>query len=230
MKNIFKIAIILALTFIIIQVEKDFKNREFFNISKVQISEVSPNLKSDLEKIKTEILGKNINDLNLEGLEKKLLKDVRIKKAVVSKQNLNEITIDVIEKDSNYYAQHNSRIYTMDEEGTIFGKLDEYPKKSMPILVLKDAKEKEYLLEIMEKLKELDLKDEVSQLYAENKNLIYIILRDGTKIKTEPEVSKKKYEITMNLYKELIKAKVIDYIDIRFTDIVVREKEGKSAR
>lgn len=230
MKNIFKIAIILALTFIIIQVEKDFKNREFFNISKVQISEVSPNLKSDLEKIKTEILGKNINDLNLEGLEKKLLKDVRIKKVVVSKQNLNEITIDVIEKDSNYYAQHNSRIYTMDEEGTIFGKLDEYPKKSMPILVLKDAKEKEYLLEIMEKLKELDLKDEVSQLYAENKNLIYIILRDGTKIKTEPEVSKKKYEITMNLYKELIKAKVIDYIDIRFTDIVVMEKEGKSAR
>lgn len=230
MKNIFKIAIILALTFIIIQVEKDFKNREFFNISKVQISEVSPNLKSDLEKIKTEILGKNINDLNLEGLEKKLLKDVRIKKVVVSKQNLNEITIDVIEKDSNYYAQHNSRIYTMDEQGTIFGKLDEYPKKSMPILVLKDAKEKEYLLEIMEKLKELDLKDEVSQLYAENKNLIYIILRDGTKIKTEPEVSKKKYEITMNLYKELIKAKVIDYIDIRFTDIVVMEKEGKSAR
>lgn len=230
MKNIFKIAIILALTFIIIQVEKDFKNREFFNISKVQISEVSPNLKSDLEKIKTEILGKNINDLNLEGLEKKLLKDVRIKKVVVSKQNLNEITIDVIEKDSNYYAQHNSRIYTMDEEGTIFGKLDEYPKKSMPILVLKDAKEKEYLLEIMEKLKELDLKDEVSQLYAENKNLIYIILRDGTKIKTEPEVSKKKYEITMNLYKELIKTKVIDYIDIRFTDIVVMEKEGKSAR
>ncbi|MHA4989617.1 cell division protein FtsQ/DivIB [Cetobacterium somerae] len=230
MKNIFKIAIILALTFIIIQVEKDFKNREFFNISKVQISEVSPNLKSDLEKIKIEILGKNINDLNLEGLEKKLLKDVRIKKVVVSKQNLNEITIDIIEKDSNYYAQHNSRIYTMDEQGTIFGKLDEYPKKSMPILVLKDAKEKEYLLEIMEKLKELDLKDEVSQLYAENKNLIYIILRDGTKIKTEPEVSKKKYEITMNLYKELIKTKVIDYIDIRFTDIIVMEKEGKSAR
>lgn len=230
MKNIFKIAIILALTFIIIQIEKDFKNREFFNISKIQISEVSPNLKSDLEKIKNEILGKNINDLNLKGLEKKLLKDVRIKKAVVSKENLNEIIIDVVEKDSGYYVQHNSRIYTMDEQGIIFGKLDEYPRKSMPILVLKDTKEKENLLEIMEKIKELDLKDEVSQLYAENKKLIYIVLRDGTKIKTEPEVSKKKYEIAMNLYKELIKTKVIDYIDIRFTDIVIREKEGKSAR
>ena len=230
MKKIFKIAIILALTFIIIQVEKDFKNREFFNISKVQISEVSPNLKSDLEKIKNEILGKNINDLNLEGLEKKILKDIRVKKVVVSKKNLNEITIDITEKESSYYAQHKSEIYTMDKEGTIFGKLDEYPRKSMPILVIKTNNEKEGLLEIMDKLKELDLKDEVSQLYMENKKLIYIILRDGTKIKTEPEVSKNKYEITMNLYKELIKTKLIDYIDIRFKDIVVREKEGKSAR
>ena len=230
MKKIFKIAIILALTFIIIQVEKDFKNREFFNISKVQISEVSPNLKSDLEKIKNEILGKNINDLNLEGLEKKILKDIRVKRVVVSKQNLNEITIDITEKESSYYAQHKSGIYTMDKEGTIFGKLDEYPRKSMPILVIKTNNEKEGLLEIMEKLKELDLKDEVSQLYMENQKLIYIILRDGTKIKTEPEVSKNKYEITMNLYKELIKTKLIDYIDIRFKDIVVREKEGKSAR
>lgn len=230
MKKVFKIAIILALTFIVIQVEKDFKNRVFFNISKVQISDVSPNLKLDLEKIKNEILGKNINDLNLEGLEKKLLKDVRIKKASVSKQKLNEITIDVTEKDSSYYAQYKSGIYTMDGEATIFGKLDEYPKKSMPILVIKANDEKDELLEIMEKLKELDLRDEVSQLYVENKKLIYIILRDGTKIKTEPEVSKNKYEIIMNLYKELIKTKEIDYIDIRFKDIIVREKEGKSAR
>ncbi|MDX8336433.1 cell division protein FtsQ/DivIB [Candidatus Cetobacterium colombiensis] len=230
MKKIFKIVIILALTFIIIQVEKDFKNREFFNISKVHISEVSPSLKIDLEKIKTEILGKNINDLNLEGLEQKLLRDVRVKKVSIAKENLNEITIDIIEKESSYYAQHKSGIYTMDEQGTIFGKLDEYPKESMPILVVKADDEKSELLEIMEKLKKIDLKDEVSQLYFENKHLIYIVLRDGTKIKTEPEVSKNKYEITMNLYKELIKTKIIDYIDIRFKDIVVREKEGKNAR
>ena len=230
MKKIFKIAIILALTFIIIQIEKDFKNREFFNISKVQISEVSPNLKSDLEKIKSEILGKNINNLNLEELEKKLLKDVRIKKAIVSKKKLNEINIDINEKESSYYVQYKTSIYTVDEKGIIFGKLDEYPKKSMPILVIKNNDEKNELLEIMNKLKELDLKDEISQLYVGNKKLVYIVLRDGTKIKTEPEVSKNKYEITMNLYKELIKTKLIDYIDIRFKDIVVREKEGKNAR
>ncbi len=230
MKKILKIAIILALTFIIIQIEKDFKNREFFNISKVQISEVSRSLESDLEKIKNEILGKNINDLNLDGLEKKLLKDVRIKKVSISKQNLNEITIDIIEKESSYYIQHKSKIYTMDEDGTIFGRLEEYPKKSMPILMIKESSEKNSLLQIMQKLKQLDLKDEVSQIYVENKNLMYVILRDGTKIKTGTEVSKNKYEIMMSLYKSIVKTREIDYIDIRFKDIVVKEKEGKGAR
>ncbi|MGL5087963.1 MAG: cell division protein FtsQ/DivIB [Cetobacterium sp.] len=230
MKKTFKIAIILALSFIIIQIEKDFKNREFFNISKVQISEVSPTLKSNLEKIKIEILGKNINNLDLEGLEKKLLEDIRIKKVTVSKQNLNEVTIDVTEKESSYYAQYKSRIYTMNGEGIIFGKLEEYPKKSMPILVVGVDKEQNKLLEILVKLKELDLKDEISQLYFQSEDLIYIILRDGTKIKTESHVSKSKYEITTNLYKELLKTKELDYIDIRFKDIVVKEKEGKSAR
>ncbi|MGL4671973.1 cell division protein FtsQ/DivIB [Cetobacterium sp.] len=232
MKKILKIAIILALTFIIIQIEKDFKNREFFNISKVQISEVSENLESDLEKIKNEILGKNINDLNLDGLQTKLLKDVRVKKVSISKQNLNEIMIDVVEKESSYYVQHKSKIYTMDEDGTIFGRLDEYPKKSMPILMIKESSEKENLLQIMQKLKQLDLKDEVSQIYVEDKNLMYVVLRDGARIKTGVDVSKKKYEIMMNLYKNIVETreKEIDYIDIRFNDIVVKEKEGKGAR
>ncbi|MGL6024698.1 MAG: cell division protein FtsQ/DivIB [Cetobacterium sp.] len=230
MKKTFKIAIILALSFILIQIEKDFKNREFFNISKVKISEVSPTLKLDLEKIKNEILGKNINDLDLEGLKKKLLKDVRIKKIVVSKQNLNEVTIDIVEKESSYYAQYKSKIYTMDKEGIIFGKLEEYPKKSMPIFVIKANEEKKVLLEIIGKLKELDLNDDISQLYFHDQNLIYIILRNGTKIKTEPNVSKNRYEITTNLYKELLKTKELDYIDIRFKDIIVMEKEGESAR
>ncbi|MGL4947693.1 MAG: cell division protein FtsQ/DivIB [Cetobacterium sp.] len=230
MKKTFKIAIILALSFILIQIEKDFKNREFFNISKVKISEVSPTLKLDLEKIKNEILGKNINDLDLEGLKKKLLKDVRIKKIAVSKQNLNEVTIDIVEKESSYYAQYKSKIYTMDKEGIIFGKLEEYPKKSMPIFVIKANEEKKVLLEIIGKLKELDLNDDISQLYFHDQNLIYIILRNGTKIKTEPNVSKNRYEITTNLYKELLKTKELDYIDIRFKDIIVMEKEGESAR
>ncbi|MGL4904035.1 MAG: cell division protein FtsQ/DivIB, partial [Cetobacterium sp.] len=181
MKKTFKIAIILALTFILVQIERDFKNRDFFNISKIEITEVSPSLKIDLEKIKTEILGKNINNLDLSGLEKEILKDIRIKKVNVYKQNLNELVIDVVEKESSYYVQYKSRVYTIDKDGVVFGKMEEYLKKSTPILVLENNSEKEKLLEVLQKLSELDLKDEVSQLYFADKNLVYIVLRDGIK-------------------------------------------------
>ncbi|MGL4987770.1 MAG: cell division protein FtsQ/DivIB, partial [Cetobacterium sp.] len=165
MKKTFKIAIILALTFILVQIERDFKNRDFFNISKIEITEVSPSLKMDLEKIKTKILGKNINNLDLNGLEKEISKDIRVKKVNIYKQNLNELIIDVTEKDSSYYVQYKSRVYTIDKNGAVFGKMEEYSKKSMPILVLENNDEKEKLLEVLQKLSELDLKDEVSQLY-----------------------------------------------------------------
>ncbi|MBC2850766.1 FtsQ-type POTRA domain-containing protein [Cetobacterium sp. 8H] len=230
MKKVFKIAIIMALTFITIQVEKDFKNRDFFNVSKVQINDVSKSLQDDLERIKIDLLNKNVNDLNLKELEEKISKDARVKKVEISKQKLNEITIDVTEKESSYYVQYKNRIYSMDSEGTIFGMLEEYPRKSMPILLIKSEDEKIKLLEIIQKLKELDLKEEISQIHMDNKNLIYIVLRDGTRVKTQTEVSKKKYEIVMNLYKELIKTKNIEYIDARFKDILIKEKEGKDAR
>lgn len=230
MKKIFKIAIILALTFVIIHIEKDFKNREFFNISEVKINEVSPNLSRDLAKIKTQILGENINHLDLEKLKNKIQKDTRVKSVSVSKKNLNQIEIDVIEKEQSYYIQYNSNIYTMDNEGIIFGKIEEYPRKSTPIFVLKSKDERLVLLEIMEKLQDLDLKDDVSQLSVQNKNLVYIFLRDGAKIKTEVNVTKNRYEVATNLYKNLIKNSKIEYIDIRFKDIVVKEKEGKDAR
>lgn len=230
MKKVFKIVIIMALTFITIQVEKDFKNRSFFNVSKVQINEVSKNLQEDLERIKIDLLGKNVNDLNLKNLEEKISKDARIKKVEISKQKLNEITIDVTEKESSYYIQYKNRIYSMDEDGVIFGMLEEYPRRSMPILLIKSDDEKLKLLEVIQKLKELDLKEEISQIYMENKNLIFIILRDGTRVKTQTQVSKSRYKTTMNLYKEMIKTKNIEYIDVRFKDILIKEKEGKDAR
>lgn len=230
MKKVFKIAIIMALTFITIQVEKDFKNRDFFNVSKVQINDVSKSLQEDLERIKIDLLNKNVNDLNLKELEKKISKDARVKKVEISKQKLNEITIDVTEKESSYYVQYKNKIYSMDSDGTIFGMLEEYPRKSMPILLIKSEDEKLKLLEIIQKLKELDLKEEISQIHMDNKNLIYIVLRDGTRVKTQSEVSKNKYEVVMNLYKELIKTKNIEYIDARFKDILIKEKEGKDAR
>lgn len=227
MKKVFKVGIIIALTFIIIQVEKDFKNRDFFNVLKVDMSEVSPSLKKDLDMVKEELLGKNINNINLKKIEEKISNDIRIKKVEVSKQKLKEIYIEIKEKENSYYIQNSNKIYTADENGTIFGYLDEYPKKSLPILLIKSQSNQEEILGVANKLKELDIREEISQIYIENKNLIVIVLRDGVKIKTNSKIQKNKYVVTTHLYHELKKVKDIEYMDIRFKDIVIKEREGK---
>lgn len=229
MKKIFKVAIIMALTFLVIKLEREFKNKPIFNISQVTISQTSPALSKDLEKIKKELLNKNINDIDLEKIREKLLKDVRIKSVTVEKKHINKIEINVEERKSEFYIQYGDRLYTMSKNGVIFGKRDEYPNKSMPILNIKKSENKEDLLLVLEKLRDLEFLDEISQIYMVNKNLISLILVDGTEIKTQTKVSRKKYKIVLNLYNELKKNNKIEYIDARFKDIFIKEKEGKDA-
>ncbi|WP_297404635.1 cell division protein FtsQ/DivIB [uncultured Cetobacterium sp.] len=230
MKKIFKVAIIMSLTFLIIKLESEFKNKSIFNISQVVISQTSPTLSIDLEKVKQELLGKNINNIDLKELKEKLLKDVRIENINIEKKNINKIKIDVEERKSEFYVQYKDKLYTMSKDGVVFGRIDEYPKQSMPILNLKDSKNKDRLILILEKIKDLDFLDEISQIYVINKNLVCLVLVDGTRIKTNINVTRDKYKIVMNLYNELKKNEKIEYIDARFKDIFIKEEEGNNAR
>nr|WP_307775273.1 cell division protein FtsQ/DivIB [uncultured Cetobacterium sp.] len=228
MKKIFKIVIIIALTFVTIHVEKDFKNRDVFKVSKVQINEISESLSKDLEKIKKEILKENINNINIDVLNEKLLKDARVKKVEISKKNLNEIEILIEERTSKFYGQYKNKLYMVDKDGVVFGRTDEFERKSMPILVLDKESSRKDLISILNKIEDLDFLENVSQIEKINNNLIVIILTDGTKIKTQTDISKNRYKVIISLYKELNKK--IEYIDARFKDILIKEKEGKDAR
>lgn len=229
MKKLFIIAIIWALTFAIIRIEKKFKREHFFDITKIEISPVSSNLGKSLEDVKKSLMGENIHDIDIDKVKERILSDIRVSSVDIFEKDINELRIEVKERKAVYYIQYNDKIYNADESGVIFGELDEYPKKSIPILVLKDEKNKDQLIEIISKLNETDFKDEVSQIYFVNDKMIVILLRDGVEIKTNAEVQKSKYLITFNLYRELRKTKEIEYMDIRFNDIIVKEKEGKNA-
>lgn len=229
MKKLFIIAIIWALTFAIIRIEKKFKREHFFDITKIEISPVSSNLGKSLEDVKKSLMGENIHDIDIDKVKERILSDIRVSSVDISEKDINELRIEVKERKAVYYIQYRDKIYNTDESGVIFGELDEYPKKSIPILVLKDEKNKDQLIEIISKLNETDFKDEVSQIYFVNDKMIVILLRDGVEIKTNLDVQKSKYLVTFNLYKELRKTKDIEYMDIRFNDIIVKEKEGKNA-
>lgn len=230
MKKIIKTVIIVAILSIVIQIETKFKNRDIFNISKVSIFGASETLKDDISKIEQVILHKNINDLDLNELKKRILKDIRVKDVIITSKNMDEIVIEVKEKKFNYYLQYKGQIYVINDEGEIFGRLDEYFRKIIPILIIKNDTEITDLLDILQTIKEIDLQDEISQIYVVNKNLVEIILKSGTKIKTKKNVSKHKYKIMFNLYQGINKEKKIEYIDVRFNDIILKEKEGKSER
>lgn len=229
MKKLFIIAIIWALTFAIIRIEKKFKREHFFDITKIEISPVSSNLGKSLEDVKKSLMGENIHDIDIDKIKERILSDIRVSSVDISEKDINELRIEVKERKAVYYIQYRDKIYNADESGVIFGELDEYPKKSIPILVLKDEKNKDQLIEIISKLNETDFKDEVSQIYFVNDKMMVILLRDGVEIKTNLDVQKSKYLVTFNLYKELRKTKEIEYVDIRFNDIIVKEKEGKNA-
>lgn len=229
MKKVVIIAIIWALTFAIIRIEKKFKREHFFDITKIEISPVSSNLGKSLEDIKKSLMGENIHDIDIDKIKEKILADIRVSSVDIYEKDINELRIEVKERKAVYYIQYKDKIYNADESGVIFGELYEYPKKSIPILVLKDEKNKDQLIEVISKLSEIDLNDEVSQIYFINNKLIIVLLRDGVEIKTNLDIQKSKYLVTFNLYRELRKTKEIEYMDIRFNDIIVKEKEGKNA-
>lgn len=224
-KKVYKILVLLAIIILIINIESKFKNSEFFTIQNVELNKVSPELNKNLLKLKEELIGKNINSIDLNQLKNKLLKDPRIVVADIYVRNLSDIHIQVKEATSFYYLQYQNRMYTADKNGNIFGKLEEYPRESLPILCINKDSEKKSLLKVSNILTEAGLNDEVSQLYLQDKDTIIVLLKNGVKLKTNEEATKEKYIKANTLYTGFKGEKDIEYIDIRFKDMVVKEKE-----
>lgn len=225
MRKIYKILILLAIIILITNVENKFKNSEFFTIQNVELNKVSPELNKDLLKLKEELIGKNINSIDLDKLKNKILSDPRVISVKIYKNNLNNIYIYIVEATSYYYLQYHNKIYVADKNGTIFGRIEEYPKKSLPIICINTDKEKASLLKVNNILTEAKLNNEVSQLYLQDKDTIIVLMKNGVKLKTNEEATKEKYIEANTLYTGLKGEKDIKYIDIRFKDMVVKEKE-----
>ncbi len=229
MKKILKIAIILLIILTILQIEKDFKNREIFNVKNVEIIQNGFGLKKDLNRLKNMILGKNIHNLDLNSIEKLYEKDIRVDKILIRREGINGIIIRLLEKVPKYYAQYKNRVYVLDRDGNIIGEMREFSKDGLPILSFNREDEKNQLLNVLNSFVESEYMEEISQIYRKDNNTILIILKDGTIIKTNEDVKKDRYELAMNLYRGLIKEKKLEYMDMRFEDIVIKEREEDDA-
>lgn len=225
MKKLIKIAIILIIVSILLKIEKEFKRRDVFNVKEVELLKSGIMLKKEMNDLKQMLLKKNIHDIDFEKIKEIYEKDVRIEQFLIKKEGIDKIKIRVIEKKAKYYGVHKEKIYILDEDGEIIATLDEVIRDSLPIICFNNSNEKKEILAVINNFLELDYSEDISQVYKKKKDTIYVILRDGTIIITNEKVKKEKYNLAINLYNDLIKDKKIKYMDIRFRDIVVKEKE-----
>lgn len=230
MKLIFRITLIILLTFGVITTEKNFLKKTIFEIKSVKIEGASEKLETSFTPLKEQLIGKNINDVDIKEIEKRISQDVRVKNVSVIKSTLNEIIIKVEERDPKYYLQYKKDIYILDKDGKIYNYLNDLKTKDFPFIVAKSEEEIQTLLEILDKVETTDFRDIISQIYMESENCINLILSNGVVIKTNKEVTKEKYDTGSYLFFDLSSRKKIDYMDLRYEDYIIKYMEDKNGK
>ncbi|WP_300358305.1 cell division protein FtsQ/DivIB [Fusobacterium sp.] len=230
MKLIFRIALIILLTFGVITTEKNFLKKPIFEIKNIKIEGASEKLETSFTPLKEQLIGKNINDINIKEIEKRISQDVRIKNVSVIKTALNEIAIKVEEREPKYYLQYKKNIYILDKDGIIYNYLNDLKTKDFPFIVAKSEEEIQTLLEVLDKVEATDFRDIISQIYMESENCINLILSNGVIIKTNKEVTKEKYDTGSYLFFDLSSRKKIDYMDLRYEDYIIKYMEDKNGK
>ena len=172
MKLIFRIALITLFTLGVIKTDRFFLKKPVFEIKNIKIEGASEKLEKSFEPLKEQIIGKNINDINLGDIKKKISEDVRVQKVSVKRNSLNGILISVEEREPKYYLQYKKNIYLLDKEGKIYGYLNDLKKRDFPFIVADSEEEIEAILGVLDKAEATDFKDIISQIYTENKKII----------------------------------------------------------
>ncbi len=208
--------------YLIFNVNEKFLNLDYFKIKKINVSGNAKIFNEELTLFTKKIYNKNKYKIDFNKIEKELNKDLRIEKALILDEGVNEITVLVNERKPSFYVAINNKIYLMDKNGNIFGYYKESNKEGLPILVLGDKNNNEKILDLLSILEETTLKNIVSQLYFVDDNKIEMYLSDGTKIITNNDVTKDKYDVVEVLYSSLSSEKKIEYIDLRFENYIIK--------
>lgn len=230
MKLIIRMGLVVLLTLGIIKTNRFFLTKPVFEVKNITIAGASEKLEKSFFPLKDELIGENINDIDLLEIEKRISEDVRVNKVSVKRSNLSEIVITVEEKEPEYYLQYKKKIYLLDKDGKIYGYLNDLKTKDFPFLVVKSEEEIEIILSVLDKIEATDFKDVISQIYIDEPSCIKIILYDGAVIKTDRDVKKEKYDIGSYLFFDLSGKKKVDYMDLRYEDYIVRYMEDKNGR
>ena len=221
-----------GIIYLIYMLPQNFFRLNYFNINQINITDNSKMLQNELTELSKKIYNKSAIYVDSNKIKEFIEKDVRVESAIVEKNSLGEITIDVKEKDLVYYAVIGKNIYLVDKEGRIFAYLNEKEVEGVPIIIANNEEEIKEISDFLNEISDLAIFKKISQIYKVKDKEYIIILTDGVKIKTNrikdsnDEINKekenKRYLIAEQLYFNMSKERKIDYIDLRFNDYIIK--------
>ena len=221
-----------GIIYLIYMLPQNFFRLNYFNINQINITDNSKMLQNELTELSKKIYNKSAIYVDSNKIKEFIEKDVRVESAIVEKNSLGEITIDVKEKDLVYYAVIGKNIYLVDKEGRIFAYLNEKEVEGVPIIIANNEEEIKEISNFLNEISDLAIFKKISQIYKVKDKEYIIILADGVKIKTNrikdsnDEINKekenKRYVVAEQLYFNISKEKKIDYIDLRFNDYIIK--------
>lgn len=220
-----------GIIYLIYTLPQNFFRLNYFNIDKVNVTDNSKILQSELTKLNEKLYNKSDIYIDSNRIKEFISKDVRVENATIEKKFLGEININIKERDLAYYAVIGKNIYLADRNGKIFGYLNEKEAEGVPLIIANNTKELKEISEFLNEISDLAIFRKISQVYKINDKDFIIILIDGVKIKTNriknnsefnSEKESKKYLIAEQLYFNVSKEKKIDYIDLRFNDYIIK--------
>ena len=221
-----------GIIYLIYMLPQNFFRLNYFNINQVNITDNSKMLQNELTELSKKIYNKSAIYVDSNDIKEFIEKDVRVESAIVEKNSLGEITIDVKEKDLVYYAVIGKNIYLVDKEGRIFAYLNEKEVEGVPIIIANNEEEIKEISDFLNEISDLAIFKKISQIYKVKDKEYIIILADGVKIKTNrikdsnDEINKekenKRYVVAEQLYFNMSKERKIDYIDLRFNDYIIK--------
>ena len=221
MKKSVKVLILLFLLAGMMFFGKRFIDTDYFKIQEVLIEGQSKLLKQDIATQLEHMKGKNIVYLNTNEIENLIKTDVRVKKVSVRKLFPSKIEVILEEREPYAYVKKGDKTLLADKDLNIYGDILEDPSKNIPVIEYTSDESLAQIKTILSKIKNKDFYAMISEIRQSEKNY-EILLTNNVKIITDTLVTEKKYNDAYKLYEKIKKEKAITYMDLRFTDIVVK--------
>lgn len=200
---------------------KRFIDTDYFKVQDVFIDGVPKLLKQDISAQLEQMKGKNIVYINTNKIENFIKNDIRVKKVSIKKLFPSKIEVVLEEREPYVYVKKGDETLLADKDLNIYGDILEDPSRNIPVIDYTSDESLNGIKTILSKIKNKDFYAMISEIRQSEKNY-EILLTNNVKIITDTLVTEKKYNDAYKLYEKIKKEKAITYMDLRFTDIVVK--------